>query len=38
MDRAGHNLPIAQDRLFDALVGEWLDRMEEEVEVGSGNG
>ncbi len=34
MDRAGHNLPIAQERLFDALVGEWLDRVEEGAEVG----
>ena len=29
LDRAGHNLPIAQDRLFDALVSEWLDRVKE---------
>jgi pimeloyl-ACP methyl ester carboxylesterase len=29
LDRAGHNLPIEQDELFTALVGEWLDRMEE---------
>jgi pimeloyl-ACP methyl ester carboxylesterase len=37
LDRAGHNLPIAQDRLFDTLAGEWLDRMEEEVKEGSGH-
>ena len=29
LDRAGHELPYAQDRLFDALVIEWLDRVEE---------
>jgi pimeloyl-ACP methyl ester carboxylesterase len=37
LDRAGHNLPLAQDHLFDALVGEWLDRLEEEVKEGSGH-
>jgi len=34
LDRAGHNLPIAQERLFDALVGEWLDRVDEGGEAG----
>ncbi|MFE5293654.1 alpha/beta fold hydrolase [Isoptericola sp. NPDC056618] len=29
LDRAGHNLQIEQPALFDALVGEWLDRVEE---------
>jgi pimeloyl-ACP methyl ester carboxylesterase len=29
LDRAGHNLPIEQERLFAALVEEWLDRVEE---------
>jgi pimeloyl-ACP methyl ester carboxylesterase len=29
LDRAGHNLQIEQQRLFEALAGEWLDRMEE---------
>ncbi|MEF2966141.1 alpha/beta hydrolase [Paenibacillus sp. M1] len=29
LDRAGHNLQIEQPRLFHALVGEWLDRVEE---------
>jgi hypothetical protein len=29
LDRAGHNLAIEQERLFAALVGEWLDRVEE---------
>jgi pimeloyl-ACP methyl ester carboxylesterase len=29
LDRAGHNLQIEQQRLFDALAAEWLDRMEE---------
>jgi pimeloyl-ACP methyl ester carboxylesterase len=35
LDRAGHNLPIAQQRLFDALVDEWLDRVEESSGAGS---
>ena len=34
LDRAGHNLPIARERLFDALVGEWLDRVDEGGEAG----
>jgi hypothetical protein len=29
LDRAGYNLPIEQERLFAALVEEWLDRVEE---------
>jgi len=29
LDRAGHALPHEQDRLLDALVQEWLDRVEE---------
>jgi pimeloyl-ACP methyl ester carboxylesterase len=29
LDRAGHNLPIVQAGLFNALVNEWLDRVEE---------
>ncbi|EGK11918.1 alpha/beta hydrolase [Desmospora sp. 8437] len=29
LDRAGHNLHIEQSRLFEALVTEWLDRVEE---------
>ncbi|MFC7877275.1 alpha/beta fold hydrolase [Isoptericola sp. NPDC057391] len=29
LDRAGHNLQIEQPALFDALVNEWLDRVEE---------
>jgi len=29
LDRAGHNLQIEQPVLFDALGGEWLDRVEE---------
>ena len=29
LDRAGHNLQIEQEYLFDALVNEWLDRVEE---------
>lgn len=31
LDRAGHNLPISQEGLFNALVSEWLDRVEEVV-------
>lgn len=31
LDRAGHNLPIEQDELFAALVGEWFDRVEEDL-------
>lgn len=27
LDRAGHNLPIEQPRLFESLVEEWLDRV-----------
>ncbi|SKC48696.1 Pimeloyl-ACP methyl ester carboxylesterase [Krasilnikoviella flava] len=33
LDRAGHNLQIEQPELFGALVGEWLDRVEEATEV-----
>ncbi|WP_125776833.1 alpha/beta fold hydrolase [Antribacter gilvus] len=29
LDRAGHNLQIEQPGLFEALVDEWLDRVEE---------
>lgn len=29
MDRAGHNLQIEQENAFNALVNEWLDRVEE---------
>lgn len=29
LDRAGHELAFAQDRVFDTLMGEWLDRVEE---------
>ncbi|MNB76101.1 haloalkane dehalogenase [compost metagenome] len=32
LDRAGHNLQIEQPRLFEALIMEWLDRVEEEAE------
>jgi pimeloyl-ACP methyl ester carboxylesterase len=31
LDRAGHNLQIEQEELFNTLVGEWLDRVEENV-------
>jgi pimeloyl-ACP methyl ester carboxylesterase len=31
LDVAGHNLQIEQPELFEALVGEWLDRVEAEA-------
>lgn len=31
LDRAGHNLQIEQEELFNVLVGEWLDRVEENM-------
>jgi pimeloyl-ACP methyl ester carboxylesterase len=31
LDRAGHNLQIEQETLFNALVNEWLDRVEENI-------
>ena len=31
LDRAGHMLEIEQERLFQALVSEWLDRVEEHL-------
>ena len=31
LDRAGHNLQIEQETLFNALVNEWLDRVEESL-------
>jgi pimeloyl-ACP methyl ester carboxylesterase len=31
LDRSGHNLPMEQEKLFHALVNEWLDRVEEAV-------
>ena len=32
LDRAGHRLQIEQEELFNALVNEWLDRVEESIE------
>ena len=32
LDRAGHALQMEQDHLFDALVNEWLDRVEETLD------
>jgi pimeloyl-ACP methyl ester carboxylesterase len=29
LDRAGHNLQIEQNQLFEALMSEWLDRVQE---------
>ncbi|CAM3516104.1 alpha/beta fold hydrolase [Isoptericola cucumis] len=34
LDRAGHNLQIEQPALFEALVGEWLDRVDEAAAAG----
>jgi pimeloyl-ACP methyl ester carboxylesterase len=34
LDRAGHFLNIEQDRLCQALTGEWLDRLEEAAPPG----
>lgn len=31
LDRAGHNLQIEQETLFNALVNEWLDRVEKNL-------
>ena len=31
LDRAGHNLQIEQETGFNALVNEWLDRVEEKL-------
>ena len=31
LDHAGHNLQIEQPQLFNALVGEWLDRVRESM-------
>lgn len=31
LDRAGHNGHIEQSQLFNALMGEWLDRVEESL-------
>lgn len=33
LDRAGHNLQIEQPQLFNALVGEWLDRVQEALQI-----
>jgi len=33
LDRAGHGVPNEQRALFRALVGEWLDRVEESQEL-----
>ncbi|MBO0790619.1 MAG: alpha/beta hydrolase [Ktedonobacteraceae bacterium] len=35
LDRAGHNLPIEQPQTFNALVSEWLDRVQESMQVRS---
>jgi pimeloyl-ACP methyl ester carboxylesterase len=37
LDRAGHNLPIEQPQIFNALVGEWLDRVRESMPSSSLN-
>jgi len=33
LDRSGHNLQIEQPHLFDALMHEWLDRVEEHASA-----
>jgi pimeloyl-ACP methyl ester carboxylesterase len=33
LDRAGHNLQIEQEKLFNTLVNEWLDRVEEPLKL-----
>lgn len=35
LDRTGHNLPIEQPILFNALVHEWLDRVDEAIAMKS---
>ncbi len=37
LDRAGHNLQIEQEDLFNALVNEWLDRVEESAARAAGS-
>lgn len=37
LDRAGHNLQIEQPQLFNALLGEWLDRVRESMQSSSLN-
>ena len=32
LDRAGHNLQIEQPQLFNALIDEWLDRVQESLK------
>jgi pimeloyl-ACP methyl ester carboxylesterase len=32
LDRAGHNAQIEQSQVFNALVGEWLDRVRESMK------
>jgi len=32
LDRSGHNVHIEQNKLFNALVNEWLDRVHESME------
>ncbi len=29
LDRAGHGLEVEQEKVFNCLVDEWLDRVEE---------
>jgi pimeloyl-ACP methyl ester carboxylesterase len=35
LDRAGHDLQIEQEGLFNALVNEWLNRVEESAAQSS---
>jgi pimeloyl-ACP methyl ester carboxylesterase len=36
LDRAGHNIQIEQEGLFNCLVAEWLDRVEENLAQAPG--
>jgi hypothetical protein len=38
LDRAGHALPHEQPGLLAALLGEWLDRVGEQLAVHAGPG
>ncbi|WP_265445189.1 alpha/beta fold hydrolase [Flexivirga meconopsidis] len=37
LDRAGHNVQIDQAAVFDALVGDWLARVTESLDVATGS-
>jgi hypothetical protein len=33
LDRAGHGLEVEQEKVFNCLVNEWLDRVEENMKL-----